>query len=110
MTQTPSQRITAEVTSWPGVEAGPGRRGEFAFRVGRKEIGHLHGDHAAHFGFPKDVWAELFEQDRVTYHPVFPGKPGFGARRIVDDADVADVIAMMRLNYDRITAARRDAA
>jgi hypothetical protein len=30
-----------------------GRRGEFGFRVGRREIGHLHGDHAAHFSFPK---------------------------------------------------------
>src|SRR5947199_3467236 len=61
-TRTASQRITAEVTSWPGVEAGPGRRGEFAFRVGRREIGHLHGDHAAHFSFPKDVWTDLHEQ------------------------------------------------
>ena len=104
-TRTASQLITDEVTSWPGVEAGPGRRGEFAFRVGRREIGHLHGDHAAHFGFPKDVWAELFEQGRITYHPVFPGKPGFGARRIDDDADIVDVIALMRF-----TAARRDAA
>lgn len=47
MTQTASQRITAEVTAWPGIEAGPGRRGEFAFRLGRREIGHLHGDQAA---------------------------------------------------------------
>jgi Family of unknown function (DUF5519) len=107
---TASQRITAEVTSWPGVEAGPGRRGEFSFRVGRREIGHLHGDHAAHFGLTKNVWAELFEQGRITYHPVFPGKPGFGARRIDNDADVADVIALMRVNYDRFTAAQRDAA
>ena len=52
ITQTPSQTITEEVTSWPGVEAGPGRRGEFAFKVGRREIGHLHGDHSAHFFFP----------------------------------------------------------
>jgi hypothetical protein len=107
---TASQRITAEVTSWPGVEAGPGRRGEFAFRLDRRELGHLHGDHAAHFGFPKELWAELFEQGRVTYHPVFPGRPGPAARRIADDADVDDVIALMRLNYDRISAARRDAA
>jgi len=47
--QTPSEQITQEVTSWPEVEAGSGRRGEFAFKVGRREIGHLHGDHAAHF-------------------------------------------------------------
>ncbi len=26
---TASQQITEEVTSWPGVEAGAGRRGEF---------------------------------------------------------------------------------
>ena len=145
---TPSQRITEVVTSWPGVESGMGRRGEFGFRVGRREIGHLHGDHAAHFSFPKDVWAELseqgrivehpvfpgrvgrreighlhgdraahfgfpkavwhdlHEQGRITYHPVFPGRPGFGARRIETEDDVRDVIALMRLNYDRIASAR----
>jgi hypothetical protein len=102
--RTPFQRITDEVTSWPGVEAGPGRRGEYAFTVGRREIGHLHGDHAAHFGFPKEVWTELFEQGRIDYHPVFPGKPGFGARRIETDDDVRDVIALLRVNYDRVVA------
>src|SRR5256886_11274131 len=101
---TASQQITQTVTSWPGVEAGPGRRGEFAFRVGRREIGHLHGDHAAHFSFPKDVWAELFAAGRITYHPVFPDREGPGARRIEDEDDVRDVIALMRLNYERVTA------
>jgi hypothetical protein len=102
--QRASERITEEVTSWPSVTAGPGRRGEFAFRVGRREIGHLHGDHAAHFGFPKEVWRALFEQGRIDYHPVFPGRPGFGARWIETDADVEDVIALMRLNYERVVA------
>jgi hypothetical protein len=98
---TASEQITAEVTSWPGVEAGVGRRGEFAFRVGRREIGHLHGDHAAHFSFPKAVWSELFAQGRIVDHPVFPGRVGPAARRIEDDEDVRDVIALLRMNYDR---------
>jgi hypothetical protein len=102
--RTASAQITEEVTSWPGVEAGPGQRGEFGFRLGRREIGHLHGDHVAHFGFPKQVWAGLFEQGRIDYHPVFPGKPGYGARRIEDQDDVREVIELMRLNYDRIVA------
>jgi Family of unknown function (DUF5519) len=102
---TASGRITEEVTSWPGVEAGPGRRGEFAFRVGRREIGHLHGDHAAHFSFPKAVWAELYAAGRVIHHPVFPGKEGPAARRIANEEDVRDVIALLRLNYDRMTSA-----
>src|SRR5712691_3736668 len=103
-TRTPSRRITEEVTSWPGVTAGQGRRGEFAFRVGRREIGRQHGHHVAHFGFPKDVWADLFAQQRIGYHPVFTGKPGFAARRIETNADVRDVIELLRLNYDRTVA------
>jgi hypothetical protein len=107
---TASEQITRAVTSWPGVTAGPGRRGEFSFKVGRKEIGHLHGDRVAHFGFPKRVWHELFDQGRIGYHPVFPGKPGFGARGIEDDEDVSDVIAMMRLNYERVVEHNGSAA
>jgi hypothetical protein len=100
-TPTASQRIIAEVTSWPGVAAGSGRRGELAFTVGRRPLGHLHGDHAAHFSFPKAVWAQLRAEGRITDHPVFPGKQGPAARRIDSEADVEDVIALLRLNYDR---------
>ena len=67
-----SRTITREVTSWPGVEAGPGSRGEFAFTVAGKELGHLHGDRVAHFGFPRDVGAQLREAGRVGPHPVNP--------------------------------------
>ena len=99
-----SDRITAVVLSWPGTEAGFGSRGEWAFRVGRREIGHLHGDTTAHFGFPKDVWRELHAAGRIDFHPVFPGREGPGARRIATEADVDDVVAMLRLNYDRSVA------
>jgi hypothetical protein len=101
---TASQQITQEVTSWPGVEAGPGQRGEFAFKVDRREIGHLHGDHAAHFSFPKAVWSDLMAQGRIVPHPVFPDREGPAARRIGSEADVRDVIELMRLNYDRAMA------
>ena len=100
--QTPHEWITDEVTSWPGVEAATGRRGEWAFTVGGKEIGHLHGNHAAHFAFGKATWTELKAQGRIEDHPIFPGKPGLGARRIETDDDVLDVIELLRLNYDRI--------
>jgi len=103
-TATASEQITEEVTSWPGVEAGPGRRGEFAFKVGGREIGHLHGDHAAHFFFAKETWAELREQGRIVHHPVFPDREGPAARQIESEDDVRDVIALMRINYDDAVA------
>lgn len=103
-TLTASQQITAEVESWPGVESGLGRRGEFGFTLGRRELGHLHGDHSLHLGFPKAVWHELFEQGRIDYHPVFPGKPGYASRRLETQDDVLDAIALLRLNYERAVA------
>ena len=97
-----SEQITAEVTSWPGVEAGIGSRGEYGFTVGRRQIGHLHGGRDFHAGFPKEVWHRLHAEGRIDYHPVFPGKPGFAARAIETEEDVRDVIALLRLNYDRV--------
>ena len=97
-----SEQIVEEVTSWPGVEARNGSRSELALMLGRRELGHLHGDRAAHFGFPKSVWGELFEQGRIVHHPVFPGREGPAARSIESDADVREVIDLMRLNYDRV--------
>ena len=100
--RTASDRVTEEVTARPGVDAGPGSRGEFAFTVGRRPLGHLHGDHSAHFSFPKPVWDELMQQGRIVPHPVFPDARGPAARRIESEADVDDVIVLLRLNYDRI--------
>lgn len=98
---TASEQIVQEVSGWPGVEVRSGGRGELSIRFGRRELGHLHGDRVAHFGFPKTAWSALYKQGRIDDHPVFPGKPGWGARRIEGQDDVHDVIELLRLNYDR---------
>jgi luciferase-like monooxygenase len=46
----------------------------------------------------------LRSQGRIVPHPVFPDSEGPAARRIEDEADVRDVIELMRLNYDRAVA------
>ena len=101
-TRTMSEKIIDEVTSWPGVEADTGELGEYGFKVGAREIGHLHGEHVAHFSFPHALWDELTAQHRITPHPVFPDKRGPAERRIVTEADVVDVIELLRFNYDRV--------
>ena len=68
-----------------------------------KRSGHLHGDRAAPFGFPKEVGAELRERGRVWTHPLLRRKVTWASRTIVGEKDVRDVIALMRLNYDRVT-------
>ncbi len=107
---TPSEQITAAVLAWPGTHATTGERGEWSLRLERRELGHLHGDRVLHIGFPKAVWHELHDAGRITHHPVFPGKPGFAARAIDGPQDVEDVIALLRLNYDRAIARHGAAA
>ncbi len=70
---------------------------------GSTPIGSCHRQESdSHPG--KQVWAELRGAGRIVQHPVFPEKEGPAARRIEDEADVRDVIELMRLNYDRVVA------
>jgi luciferase-like monooxygenase len=101
-TRTPSEQITDTLTAWPGVEAGYGKRGEWGFRVQGHEVGHLHGDRAAHFAFGQELGGTLRERGMVFDHPVFPGKNAMAARGIQTQQDVDDVIELMRINYERI--------
>jgi len=105
--QRSSEQITAVVGAWPGVTWEIGGRGEIAFHVGRREVGHLHGDGAAHFGFPRHVWIALHKQGRIEPHPVFSHLVGPAARRIGTLEDVQAVIDLFRVNYERLMTFRR---
>ena len=76
------------------MEAGPGPAGRSPSPWAASELGHLHGDRVFHAGFPQKVWHELYDQGRIDYHPVFPGKPGYASRAIENAEDVEDVIAL----------------
>jgi hypothetical protein len=96
-------RITAAVTEWPGVTARAHSFGGVEFRLGRRELGHVHGDRLADIPFPKRLRDELLKAGRVTRHHALP-ESGWASRpiRTTDDAD--DVVALLRLNYERAVA------
>jgi hypothetical protein len=97
-------QITETVTTWPGVTtAGPGERGEFSFMLGSREVGHLHGSHVAHFSFQRQLGAELRAAGRVIAHPI-TDSPSLGAKPIDGQGDIAEVLALLRINYERLLA------
>jgi Family of unknown function (DUF5519) len=98
-------RIHDEVSEWEGVEAHDHRMGGVEFVVGRIEIGHLHGDRLADLPFPKKVRDELIAEGRAEPHHVLP-ESGWVSRWIESESEVDEVIALFRLNYDRIAARR----
>ena len=94
------QKIVREVSSWAGVTSGSHRFGGTEFRLGRRELGHLHGSRLADLPFPLAVRRQLVSAGRAEPHHVLP-QSGWVSYHIKDANDVEPVIALFRLNYDR---------
>jgi predicted DNA-binding protein (MmcQ/YjbR family) len=92
--------------SWSGVTAQPHRFGGTEYRLGRREIGHIHGDYLVDVPFPKKVRNELIAAGRAEPHHILPdsGWVSFYIRR----ADqVEQAIALLRQSYDLANAVRK---
>jgi hypothetical protein len=101
--------ITTAVTGWPGVESASHRFGGIEFRVGRRELGHLHGDRIADLPFPRRVRDELIAAGRARPHHVLPDS-GWVTTSIATPADADNALELFRMAYDRARSARRTPA
>ncbi len=99
------ERIARTVTAWPDVESGPHRFGGIDFRLGKRELGHLHGDTLADLPFPRKVRDELIATGRARPHHVLPNS-GWVSFWIESPDDADRAIALFRLGYERAVAAR----
>ena len=101
-----SERIEHEVGSWDGVSTHEHRYGGIEFRLGRRELGHLHGARWADLRFQKGVRDMLVETGRAQPHHVLP-ESGWVSKQIRSDEDLAEVIDLFRLSYERAMVAQR---
>ena len=99
-----AERIEQEVSSWDGVTTHEHRFGGVEFRLGRREIGHLHGARWADLPFQQRVRDMLVETGRAEPHHVLP-HTGWVSKHIRDEADVDEVIDLFRLSYERARVA-----
>jgi hypothetical protein len=106
-----SDLVERELTSWPGVAAAPHRFGGVEFRLGRRELGHLHGDRVADLPFTRRVRDELIAQGRVTPHHVeWLRDSGWGSFWISGPDDVPALVDLFREQYERAVASAERAA
>ena len=78
----------------------PHRFGGVEFLVGRRELGHLHGHRLADLPFPVRVREQLVAEGKAQPHHILP-ESGWVSYAIRDASDVANVIALFRLNYEK---------
>ena len=98
---TPSERIRAEVASWPEVEVGPGRFGSTRFTLGRRELGHIHGEDIADLPLRPEVARELVSAGEAREHRWTPAGSGWVTIELANDEATERVVELMRSSYDR---------
>jgi Family of unknown function (DUF5519) len=92
------ESIEREVASWEGVTVHPHRFGGVEFRVGKRELGHLH-ETWADLPFTARIREMLVETGRAEPHKF--GVNGWVSRDLDDE-----VIALFRLSYERALVAQ----
>jgi len=99
------EQVRETVASWEGVTTHNHRFGGVEFRLGRRELGHLHRA-IADLPFPRRIRDDLVAAGRARPHHILP-ESGWITVPMRTDADVANVIELFRQNYDRGRSAQR---
>src|SRR3970040_1463184 len=94
--------IIAEMTAWEGVTTQPGRFGSTQFVVGKREVGHVHGDSVVDIPCRKEKCEEWISSGRAERHRF---APGFGVTVFVrNEEDLKNVLDLLRESYDLVVA------
>jgi hypothetical protein len=93
------EKIHETVLSWPGVTAQPHRFGGTEFRLGKRELGHIHGDHLVDIPFPRKVRDEIIAAGRVEPHHILPNS-GWISFYLNEHDDIERAIALLRQSFE----------
>jgi hypothetical protein len=93
-----AESLMREVLSWEGVSAYPHRFGGTEYRVGKREIGHIHGNHMADLPFPTKVRHQLVAEGKAQPHHLLKDS-GWVSFYIKGDGDLPALIDLFRQNY-----------
>ena len=91
--------ITDALTSWEGVTTAPHRFGGVEYRLGTRELGHIHGDHLVDLPFPRRIRDEIVHAGLAEPHHVLPDT-GWVSFHLRVEEDVQRAIDLLRRSYE----------
>lgn len=92
--------VEREVLGWEGISKEPGRFSSTVYKLGEREIGHVHRRGVADLSFPELVREELIREGKAVPHHVIPDSPTALCHPLRDERDLSGVLALFRLAYD----------
>jgi hypothetical protein len=94
-----SKQILEIVSAWEGLTVTPHRFGGWEFKLGRREIGHIHGDSLVDIPFPKKIRDEIVAAGEAQPHHVLPDT-GWVSFYLRERGDVDRALALLKRSYD----------
>jgi hypothetical protein len=91
--------IEQQVMAWEGVESHPHRFGGVEYRLGKRELGHIHDDHLVDIPFPIKVRDQIVTEGRAEPHHILPDS-GWISFYLREQSDIARAVELFRLSYD----------
>jgi Family of unknown function (DUF5519) len=87
------------LAKWDGITTGPGRFGAVTFYLGKREVGHVHGESHSDLPFPAKIRNALVETGRAEPRHFLP-KSGWVSVSLRDGIEGA--LELLRKNCDLI--------
>lgn len=93
------ERIDTALRGWSGVTSQPHRFGSTEYNLGRREIGHVHGDSLVGIPFPKAARNELVAAGRAEPHHILP-ESGWVSILLRQESDVNGAMELLHLSFE----------
>jgi hypothetical protein len=94
-----SKQIIDTLLTWEGIESYPHRFGGVEFRIGKREIGHIHGDSLVDIPFPMKIRNEIVAAGEASPHHILP-ETGWVSFYLKEDGDVQRAIDLLKRSYE----------
>lgn len=99
------QNICEHMSTFSDVVAAPHRFGGTEWSLGRREIGHIHGDSLVDIPFPKAVRVEVVEGGQAERHHILP-ESGWVSVWLRSAESVETAKALLSRSYELALAQR----
>lgn len=96
---TPSEKIKSVIGALEGIEVLPHRFGGIEFMLGKREVGHMHGNSLVDIPFPKKVRDEIVNSGLAHAHHVLPDS-GWISFYIKTESDINTAIDLFKRSYN----------
>ncbi|NOT05126.1 MAG: DUF5519 family protein [Anaerolineales bacterium] len=94
-----SKIIVDTLLTWDGMETHPHRFGGTEFRIGKREIGHIHGDSLVDIPFPTKIRDEIVAAGEALPHHILP-ETGWVSFYLREEGDVEHALALLKRSYE----------